>query len=92
MYISGYARGFKTKQRGQALAEYVIGAAFLTIVVWYALVGGTKNQLTGKGGLYETDTVPVSGAYLKDDNSTAPGLIQALHKKQVTFQDDIYNQ
>lgn len=72
------------KQQGQALAEYMIAAVFLSIVVWYALVGG---------GVLATDPDPVVGVILEEkrpQSGAAPGLVQALHKKQDDFAEKIY--
>ena len=83
--------------RGQALTEYLVAAVFLMIIVWYGLVGGSV-EADGSGGLWETDGEHLAtGAYLDERESggattsvAAPGLVQALHKKQEDFIDSIY--
>ncbi|MCG8314442.1 MAG: hypothetical protein MI976_14640 [Pseudomonadales bacterium] len=71
-------------QSGQALTEYMVAAVFLMIIVWYALVGGD---------LWSTEPDPVTGTMLDRQHSpstAAPGLVQALHKKQSDFANSIY--
>lgn len=88
-------RRFSRKQcSGQVMAEYVIASVFLGLFVWYAIVGGSVDSATGKGGMLETDvTVTGTGTVLDrtDANNVAmPGLAQALHNKQVEFANEIY--
>lgn len=83
--------------RGQVMAEYIIVSVFFGLFVWYAIVGGsvTTGGPTGtQGGWMETD-VNVTGTGQKYDDyyqgdTPMPGLIQAIHQKQVTFSESIY--
>ncbi len=80
-------------QKGQALAEYIIASVFLSIMVWYALVGGSVDPASGKGGLYETEAIETTGHYqdrFRPGDRPAPGLVQALHKRQDDFKEAIY--
>ena len=80
------------RSKGQVMAEYIIASVFLSLFVWYAIVGGSIEG--GKGGMLETDVnVLGKGAVLERTNSdyvAMPGLIQAIHNKQETFSDEIY--
>lgn len=82
------------QQKGQVMAEYIIASVFLSLFVWYAIFGGSVDGTTGKGGMLETDVnVLGKGAVLErtnSDNVAMPGLVQAIHHKQVTFSDEIY--
>lgn len=78
--------------KGQALTEYMVAAVFLMIIVWYGLVGGSVDN-AGNGGIWEDEDVQATGTYLDEYHpsaTSAPGLVQALHKKQEDFVDSIY--
>jgi len=84
------------KYSGQVMSEYIIASIFMGLFVWYAIVGGSVDPVTGRGGLQETDaSIQGSGVYYdKYHNNSAsvraPGLVQALHKKQKDFSNEIY--
>lgn len=81
------------KSKGQALTEYMVATVFLTIIVWYAFVGGSVDDTTGQGGLWEDQPVNATGNYLDrqhPNNIALPGLIQAVHQKQEDFAAKIY--
>ncbi|OUS31238.1 hypothetical protein A9Q99_04365 [Gammaproteobacteria bacterium 45_16_T64] len=82
------------RHSGQVMAEYIIASVFLGLFVWYAIVGGSVDGATGKGGMLETDvSVTGTGAVLDratGTNVAVPGLVQALHNKQVDFSNEIY--
>lgn len=86
--------------RGQVMAEYIVVSVFFGLFVWYAIVGGSVDS-SGSGGWLETD----GEHFNKVDAATAngviydkyhpgdtpmPGLIQAIHTKQETFSESIY--
>ncbi len=83
----------KSLSRGQALVEYLLVAAFMSVIIWYALIGGSIDN-NGRGGLYETDDEYLAtGNYLDAQHpgsEPAPGLVQALHGKQERFIESIY--
>lgn len=87
--LPGQAR----QHQGQALTEYMIATVFLTILVWYAFVGGSPDD-TGRGGLWETEQVDATGNLLDDrfdkNEIALPGVIQAVHAKQENFAASIY--
>ena len=76
------------------MAEYIIVSVFLGLFVWYAIVGGSVNGTTKSGGWMETD-INVAGTGETYDkyhptDTAIPGLIQAIHEKQETFSESIY--
>ncbi|OUR88226.1 hypothetical protein A9Q81_24465 [Gammaproteobacteria bacterium 42_54_T18] len=83
-----------SRLRGQVMTEYLIATMFLVILVWYAIVGGTTDPKTKKGGWADTELTPGTGTYYDEFHDTAgleaPGLVQAIHNKQETFASAIY--
>jgi len=78
--------------KGQVLTEYMIATVFLSLMVWYAIVGGSVDA-AGQGGLDDLDGSPSTGTYLDRQHSDAismPGLVHVLHQKQKTFATEIY--
>jgi hypothetical protein len=74
------------------MIEYSICTLFIGIFVWYALIGGSVND-TGSGGYWETEAIDVTGRLVDEHSANpvaAPGLVQALHKKQEDFRSSIY--
>ena len=79
-------------QKAQVLTEYLIATIFLSLMVWYAIVGGSVDE-TGEGGLNDLNGTPGTGTYLDKQHTDAlamPGLVHVLHKKQKTFAKEIY--
>ena len=76
------------------MAEYIVVSVFLGLFVWYAIVGGSVDGATNKGGWMETDIDVTGTGEIYDKYHPAdpavPGLIQAIHEKQETFSDSIY--
>ena len=85
---------FRQKQRGQVMTEYIIVSVFLSILVWYAIVGGSVDPTTKKGGWTDPDLTEGTGTYYDKYHDTAgleaPGLVQAMQSKQDRFASQIY--
>ena len=73
-------------QHGQIMKEYIIVTVFLSILVWYAIVGG--------GGWTDTTLTEGTGTYYDEYHDTAgleaPGLVQAINNSQDRFAGEIY--
>ena len=79
-------------KKGQVLTEYLIATIFLSLMVWYAIVGGSVNGL-GEGGLHDQSGPNATGKLLDRQSPGAiamPGLVHVLHQKQKTFAKEIY--
>ncbi len=86
-----------SSSQGQVMAEYIVVSVFFGLFVWYAIVGGsvTATGPTGtEGGWMETqaDVLGTGNKYdeYRPGDAPMPGLIQAIHSKQETFTDSIY--
>lgn len=88
-------RAAVSRQRGQALVEYVVCAVFLTLIVWFALVGRSVSgaKPVAERGVMETEVkAPDPGGYL--GNRALPGevggLLQVMEQKQVDYRETIF--
>lgn len=87
-------RNVGSKIFGQVMTEYLVVTIFLVILVWYAIVGGSVDPSTKKGGWTDPELTLGTGNYYDEYHETsdleAPGLVQAIHNKQDTFASEIY--